>query len=90
MFKNFTEPKDTQDAFTIDKNDIEQIQSNIAAKAETSEQNTVVKISTKKPNLSHAAICDICSVLLSGAKDHESHIKGKKHQTQLTSVLTVG
>ncbi len=90
MFKNFTEPKDTQDAFTIDKNDIEQIQTNIAAKPQTSEQNTVGKISTKKPGLSHAAICDICSVLLSAVKDYDSHIKGKKHQTQLTAVLTVG
>ncbi|CAF0914720.1 unnamed protein product [Adineta steineri] len=86
LFKDFSAVKSSdENAFTIDQNDIEEIQNKVKSK---STQNDVKKIRINKPAKYHAAVCDICSVLLSGLKDYYSHVEGKKHKLVLKEILT--
>ena len=86
-FKNIHEPKDDQGAFTIDKRDIEDMKSNTQTNSKKSKPQNVTSNSSDKTN--PIAQCDICFVPISGPIVYDSHIKGKKHQTQLIALLKV-
>jgi hypothetical protein len=90
-FKTFHEPKDDQGAFTIDQRDVEELKNNtstiVVQKSKKSKRHNVSSNSIDKTN--PVAQCDICLVPISGPIVYDSHMKGKKHQTQLTTVLAV-
>lgn len=84
-FKSFQEPKHDQGAFTIDKNDLEEMKKPVPI---TNNNNIPTEI-PKKSNSNPSAQCDICSVPLSSQIVYDTHIKGRKHQTQLAKLLSV-
>jgi hypothetical protein len=92
-FTSFHEPKNDQGAFTIDNRDIEEIKKPIPTKpiqeANKSKSNNLTSETTKKTNSNPLAQCDICLVPISSQIVYDAHIKGKKHQTQLTALLSV-
>jgi hypothetical protein len=90
-FKNFHQTNIDQGAFTIDKKDVEDMQTNIPTtpiqKSEKIKRDNTS--STNKTSSNPLAQCDICLVPISSQIVYDSHIKGKKHQTQLTVLLAV-
>jgi len=62
---------------------------NISTKTNESKQNNTSLGIFKKAISNPLAMCDICSVSISSQTVYNTHIKGKKHQTQLTALLSV-
>ncbi|CAF3466874.1 unnamed protein product [Rotaria socialis] len=93
-FENIPEIKDNQDPFKIDQRDIEELQKRASTssiektkKSKRNNNHSTTLDSTKTTSATPTVQCDICSVPISGPIVFDSHMKGKKHQTQLKTML---
>ncbi|CAF4411771.1 unnamed protein product [Rotaria socialis] len=93
-FENIPEIKDNQDPFKIDQGDIEELQKRASTssiektkKSKRNNNHSTTLDSTKTTSATPTVQCDICSVPISGPIVFDSHMKGKKHQTQLKTML---
>lgn len=92
-FKSIPETNDNQDPFQVDQRDIDELKNqastNPIEKTKKSKRNNSNPNSTKSTGGTPTVQCDICCVPISGPIVFDSHVKGKRHQTQLKTVLTV-
>ncbi len=93
-FQSFDKSNDDQGAFTIDNRDVEEMRKNISTnliqtKNESKQNNASRGIIKKAISNNPLALCDICFVSISSETVYNTHIKGKKHQTQFTALLSV-
>ncbi|CAF2054499.1 unnamed protein product [Rotaria magnacalcarata] len=94
-FEDIPEIKDSQDPFKIDQRDIEELQKKASTSSvektkkskRKNNNNNTTSDSTKTTSATPTVQCDICSVPISGPIVFDSHMNGKKHQTQLKTML---